>query len=273
VFDHVGIRVSDLEEARRFYETGVGALGFGEPTRGEHFFEWEDLSIGAAGDDRPVTRRLHVGLAAPSREHVDEFWRALTTAGFRDDGSPGLRPQYREDYYGAFVLDPDGNSIEALHHGSLRSDGLLVQHLWVRVRDVDASQSFYETIAPVVGIELWQRTPERVSFGGRGASCSFVHGERPTENVHLAFPAPDNATVDEFHRVAVAAGYEDNGAPGERARYHPGYYGAFVLDPDGNNVEAVCHNRYETGAAGLGPLRLPPIHSTRALRPPDRRAG
>jgi catechol 2,3-dioxygenase-like lactoylglutathione lyase family enzyme len=64
----------------------------------------------------------------------------------------------------------------------------------------------------------------------------------PTESLHVAFAAPDNATVDEFHRAALAAGYRDNGRPGER-RYHPRYYGAFVLDPDGNNIEAVCHNR------------------------------
>ena len=73
---------------------------------------------------------------------------------------------------------------------------------------------------------------------------ALVHdGRPPTENLHLAFGVPDNATVDEFHRVAVAAGYESNGPPGERPVYHAGYYGAFVLDPDGNNVEAVCHNR------------------------------
>jgi predicted lactoylglutathione lyase len=61
--------------------------------------------------------------------------------------------------------------------------------------------------------------------------------------VHLAFKAADRDTVDEFHRVALAAGYRDNGAPGERPQYHPGYYGAFVLDPDGHNVEAVYHER------------------------------
>ena len=61
--------------------------------------------------------------------------------------------------------------------------------------------------------------------------------------MHLAFPAPTNAAVDAFHAAALAAGYRDNGAPGERPVYHAGYYGAFVLDPDGNNVEVVNHNR------------------------------
>ena len=65
----------------------------------------------------------------------------------------------------------------------------------------------------------------------------------PTEAVHLAFPAHENATVDAFHRSLTNAGYCDNGAPGERPVYHRGYYAAFVLDPDGNNVEVVNHNR------------------------------
>jgi len=242
VFDHVTMRVTDLEEARRFYGTAMAALARSEPTTDGHFFEWEDLSISAAREDRALTCGLHVGLAAPSRAHVDEFWRALAGAGFEDNGPPGPRPQYRPDYYAAFVLDPDGNNVEALHHASVRTDGWSIQHVWLRVGDVDESQRFYESVAPIVGVELGERTSDRVSFRGRPGSCSFVQGEQPTANVHLAFPASDNATVDEFHRVAVAAGYRDNGPPGER-RYHPGYYGAFVLDPDGNNVEAVCHNR------------------------------
>ena len=70
-----------------------------------------------------------------------------------------------------------------------------------------------------------------------------VRDERPlTEHVHLAFPADADATVRDFHAAALAAGYEDHGAPGERAVYHPGYYGAFVLDPDGHNIEVVNHN-------------------------------
>lgn len=85
-------------------------------------------------------------------------------------------------------------------------------------------------------------TPERARFVGAGGSFSVVLGA-PTEHLHLAFPARENATVDEFHRVATETGYEDNGAPAERPVYHDGYYGAFVLDPDGNNIEVVNHNR------------------------------
>jgi catechol 2,3-dioxygenase-like lactoylglutathione lyase family enzyme len=86
--------------------------------------------------------------------------------------------------------------------------------------------------------------PGRVQLSGPDYSFSLVRDERPlTEHVHLAFPAREEATVRAFHAAALAAGYEDHGAPGERAVYHPGYYGAFVLDPDGHNVEVVNHNR------------------------------
>ena len=109
VFDHVTIRLSDVEASRRFYERARGQLGYGEPFRGDQFFEWEDLSISAARPDRPVTRNLHLALVArASREEVDAWWEAMIAAGYPDDGAPGLRPEYAPDYYGAFVRDPDG---------------------------------------------------------------------------------------------------------------------------------------------------------------------
>jgi catechol 2,3-dioxygenase-like lactoylglutathione lyase family enzyme len=244
VFDHVTIRASDLDASRRFYALALATLGFGEPSVGGHFFEWNDLSISQSRDNRPLTRNLHLALVAPSREAVDEWWHVMTGAGYEDDGPPGLRPIYRDDYYGAFVLDPDGNSVEAVSLGSPREGDELIDHLWIRVADLAATKRFYETIAPVVGIRIAGERPERFHIATENRSAAFVHDGRPlTENVHLAFPVPDNGTVDEFHRMALAAGYHDNGPPGERPVYHAGYYGAFVLDPDGNNVEAVCHNR------------------------------
>ena len=107
-----------------------------------------------------------------------------------------------------------------------------------------ASRRFYATIAPHAGIALGDEKPGRVQFTGAGYSFSLVDDERPlTEHVHLAFPEREDATVRAFHEAALAAGYADHGGPGERAVYHPGYYGAFVLDPDGHNVEVVNHNR------------------------------
>ena len=240
MFDHVTIRVSDRDASRRFYETLLSPLGLAITNAGEHFDEWDGFGLAQARDDRPVTRGLHVAFTASSRDAVDAAWSAATAAGYESDGEPGLRPQYREDYYGAFVLDPDGNGAEAVHHGEVDRRGP-IDHLWIRVADVAASTGFYETIAPLTGLDVKPRAPDRTQMIGDDGSFSVVLGE-PTRNVHIAFPAPDNATVDEFHRTALAAGYRDNGPPGDR-RYHPGYYGAFVLDPDGNNIEAVCHNR------------------------------
>ena len=244
MFDHVTLRVSDLRDAQRFYSLAMATLGFGESSRGDHFFEWEDLSISAARDDKPVTHNLHLALVARSRAAVDEWWRVMTGAGYRDDGAPGPRPQYHPDYYGGFVLDPDGNSVEAVTIGREREGDNRIDHLWIRVRDLDASKRFYGTIAPVLGLRIAGERTERFHVAAGDRSFALVaDGRAPTENVHLAFPAPDNETVEEFHRVAVDAGYTDNGPPGERPVYHAGYYGAFVLDPDGNNVEAVNHNR------------------------------
>jgi catechol 2,3-dioxygenase-like lactoylglutathione lyase family enzyme len=236
MFDHVTIRVSDLAASRAFYALVFPASPSGEVAE---FVEWGDFSIAQADGENPVTRNLHAGFRARSREEVDAWWRALVDAGYPSDGEPGPRPQYGPDYYGGFVLDPDGNSVEAVHDEPLRTDP--IDHLWIRVRDVAASRRFYETAAGVVGFEV-RPLEDRVQFRDGGGSFSVVP-DTPTENVHIAFPAADRAAVDEFHRRLVEAGYRDNGRPGERPVYHPGYYGAFVLDPDGNNVEAVFHDR------------------------------
>jgi catechol 2,3-dioxygenase-like lactoylglutathione lyase family enzyme len=241
LFDHVTIRVSDRDASQRFYDTVLRPLGFERTHSGRDFTEWDDFSLTQADEEDPVTRRLHVGFVAPSREHVNAFWRVGTEAGYRDDGPPGPRPHYGGDYYGAFLLDPDGNSAEAVHHGGLRQGGV-VDHLWIRVSDVLAAKQFYETVAPHAGFRLRHDSDERAQFAGSSGSFSVVAGT-PTEHLHMAFTAEDNETVERFHRAAIEAGYRDNGPPRERPIYHHGYFGAYVLDPDGNNVEVVNHNR------------------------------
>ena len=235
------LRVSDRAASRRFYETVLAPLGHAISHSGGHFDEWNDFGIAQAREDRPVTQRLHAAFVARSHEEVDAFWHAGMDSGYASDGEPGLRPDYHKDYYGAFLLDPDGNSVEAVYHGRGRRGDNVIDHLWIRATDLDASKRFYEAIAPVLGLRIANVRAERFHVAARNRSFALVRGE-PTANGHIAFPVTDDATVGEFHRVALAAGYRDNGEPGER-RYHPGYYGAFVLDPDGNNIEAVHHNR------------------------------
>ncbi len=241
MFDHVTVRVSDRVASERFYELALSTLGIEKTSTVEYGAEWDDFSLVQATPESPVTRRLHIGFAAPSPEHVGEFWHAGTEAGYREDGAPGPRPHYRDDYYGSFLIDPDGNSAEAVHHGAMRRDGW-IDHLWIRVADRAASRAFYETIAPYAGFRLESDLPDRTRFAGESGSFSIVDG-KATEHLHMAFPAGDDAQVHAFHDAATSAGYRDNGEPGERPEYHAGYYGAFVLDPDGNNVEVVNHNR------------------------------
>ena len=220
MFDHVTIRVSDRPVSQAFYRAVLSTLGVEQSYERRRLRGVARLLAGGGDDDKPVTRGLHIGFVAPSREHVDEFWRAGTAAGYRDDGSPGARPQYSETYYGAFLLDPDGNSAEAVHHRSLRRDGC-VDHLWIRVADVSAARAFYETVAPHAGFRFvrQRQEPERAQFAGESGSFSVVAGT-PTENLHVAFPADDDEAVRRFHAAATAAGYRDNGAPGERPVYH-----------------------------------------------------
>jgi catechol 2,3-dioxygenase-like lactoylglutathione lyase family enzyme len=240
MFDHVTIRVSDRAASRRFYETVLG-----EPTYAGHDFdEWKDFSLTQEDDAHPVTSHLHVGFAAPSRDDVDAFWRRGVEAGYRSDGEPGPRPQYNPDYYGGFLLDPDGNSVESVH-GRRTEEGPPIDHLWLGVADLEASRRFYETIAPVLGLRVGEGDLPGYVFVARERRhfALIADGRPPTENVHLAFPVSSDEAVAEFHHVATAAGYRDNGGPGERPEYHAGYVGAFVLDPNGWNVEAVNHRR------------------------------
>jgi len=243
MLDHVTIRVADRAASEEFYDTVLPIVGLAKTYSGDDFAEWGDYSIIAASADAPPTKRLHIAFFTPERAEVDAFWQAGTAAGYRSDGEPGPRPQYSPDYYGAFLLDPDGSSVEAVSHNGAKARGA-IDHLWIRVSDVTAALDFYAAIAELTGFALADdERPELVRFRAASrSSFSLVRGT-PTERVHLGFPAATRELVDEFHRVATAAGYRDNGPPGERPVYHQGYYAAFVLDPDGNNIELVNHGR------------------------------
>lgn len=130
--------------------------------------------------------------------------------------------------------------------------GRLIDHIQLVVKDLPASQAFYEAVFKVL----------KVPMGGKGdsyfwadelfvstADSEAAHGEL-TGRHHLAFQAQDRAMVEAFHKAALAAGGKDNGGPGERP-YHPGYYAAFVIDPDGNNIEAVYHGEAKRSAPSV----------------------
>jgi catechol 2,3-dioxygenase-like lactoylglutathione lyase family enzyme len=124
--------------------------------------------------------------------------------------------------------------------------GRLFDHVHLRVSDLDQSKRFYKAVLEAVGRELISEGEDYFA-----ADELFVSADGPpTEGLHFAFQAPDRETVQRVHEAALSAGGRDNGAPGERD-YHPGYYAAYALDPDGNNVEAVYHGPVRRSAESV----------------------
>jgi catechol 2,3-dioxygenase-like lactoylglutathione lyase family enzyme len=122
----------------------------------------------------------------------------------------------------------------------------VLDHVGVPVSDFEQSKRFYAQALSPLGYELiMEPRPYAAGFGRRGKPDFWIAQGDPGQAFHIAFAAEDRATVDAFYEEAIAAGGRDNGGPGLRPHYHASYYGAFVLDPDGNNIEAVCHKPAE----------------------------
>lgn len=124
----------------------------------------------------------------------------------------------------------------------------IFDHVGITVSDLARATRFYDVALAPLGIRELMRIPDAVTrrgdvlgYGGARPEFWLSQGPRTVPHVHLAFVAASRAAVDAFHAAALAAGGADNGPPGIRAHYHPDYYGAFVLDPDGHNIEACCH--------------------------------
>jgi catechol 2,3-dioxygenase-like lactoylglutathione lyase family enzyme len=130
--------------------------------------------------------------------------------------------------------------------------GRLIDHLHLVVRDIDASKRFYRAVLGVLDIPLGGEEADYLWADELFISSTNSKAAQgvPTGRAHFAFQGKDRAMVDRFHAEAIRAGGKDNGAPGERP-YHPGYYAAFVLDPDGNNVEVVYHGPAKQSAKAI----------------------
>jgi catechol 2,3-dioxygenase-like lactoylglutathione lyase family enzyme len=124
--------------------------------------------------------------------------------------------------------------------------GRLIDHIHLRVSDLEASRRFYRAVLQALGREVTSESPHHLSSD----ELWVDRADGPISRVHLAFQASDRDAVHVFHAAALANGGRDNGAPGERS-YHPGYCAAFALDPDGHNIEAVFHGPAERTAAAV----------------------
>ena len=185
MFARVTVTASDLAASRQFYTTVLAALP------GE---QWDSFAL-VEGE---ATRHLHLAFAAPSREDVDAFWQAGVDAGYPSDGEPGPRPQYTPDYYGGFLLDPDGNSVEAVHRPGRTETGPAIDHLWLGVVDLAASRSFWEDVAPSLALEVGDgRWPGYVFVARDRRHLALIDdGRPPTKNVGIAIAGPDGTAVD-----------------------------------------------------------------------------
>ena len=118
----------------------------------------------------------------------------------------------------------------------------MLDHIGLIVHDYDRSKAFYQAALAPLGYELVMEMGDWAGFGWGGKPQLLIKGGSSTSPaVHIAFSAEDRETVQAFYDAALAAGAKDNGAPGLRPEYHENYFGAFVLDPDGHNIEVVCH--------------------------------
>jgi len=199
MFVRVEIRAEDLAASQRFYATVLGAVPIAATERDAdgRGIAWRDFAVVQSDAAHPATRGLHLGFAVPDRAAVDAFWEAGVGAGYRDDGPPGPRPQYVHDYYGAFLLDPDGNSAEAVHYGEVRAEGA-VDHLWIRVADLAAARDWYAALAPTAGWRVRDSGGRRahVERADGDGSFALVADERPaTQHAHVAVAAPDPASA------------------------------------------------------------------------------
>jgi predicted lactoylglutathione lyase len=184
VFAAVTVTASELGASSRFYETALEAIGLAPDA-------WREFRLRAAGDAHGVTTGLHIAFVTRARDQVDAFWQAGVDAGYGSDGAPGPRPVYGDSYYGGFLLDPDGNSAEAVFHGRERIGPAVVDHLWIGVSDLAASRRFWEALAPPLGLTLYGERPERFHVRDEHRSFALVADGRPaTRNLALAFPTP-----------------------------------------------------------------------------------
>jgi catechol 2,3-dioxygenase-like lactoylglutathione lyase family enzyme len=190
VFACVTIGASDRAASRAFYETVLGPLGR-VVSSSPHADRVGELAIEPSGPSRPTTRHLHLAFVTRSRDEVDRFWRAGVDAGYPSDGAPGLRPVYASGYYGGFLLDPDGNSVEAVYHGAERRGPSVIDHLWIRVADLARTRAFWSALVPALGLEIRGERPERFHVASADRSFALVQDGAPTEHVGLAFAAAD----------------------------------------------------------------------------------
>lgn len=264
MFSHLTVGYNDRAKSEVFYAAVMPCLGLPLQSQSPHYIAYGSaadtppwLFVLNPFDDRAATcgNGFHVAFLAESRDAVDRFHHQALAAGGADEGAPGLRPHYSADYYAAYVRDPVGNKLQAVCYldGREASEiGRIVSHITLGADDPERAQRFYEPVFSELGYVrlLDEESPgEDIAFGIAGKQVPVTFIQRPFDGQaasrgngqHAAFVAQTRDAVDRFHAAALRLGGRDDGAPGVRPDYHASYYAAYVFDPAGNKLQAVCH--------------------------------
>ncbi len=265
MFTHITFGTNDRPRAEAFYAAVLPALGLKLVESAEAFFAYArdeksrpTLEINPPFDGLPATwsNGFHVALLARDEAAVQAFHAAALAAGGGDEGAPGLRPDYAPDYYAAYVRDPDGNKLQAVHYLEGREAGPcgdVISHVTIGSNDLERSRGFYEEMLAALGLErlLAEETPgEDFAFGQAGTQLPILYLQKPFDGrpatwgngTHVSFDAQTRQAVRAFHEKALALGGSDDGPPGLRPHYHGDYYAAYVRDPEGNKLQAYCRH-------------------------------
>lgn len=264
MFSHFTLGSNDLQRSEKFYDKLMptlqqkrlhadyvaGLLMYGpENSRFPHLF------LAKPFDNLPATwsNGFHIAFNASSTASVDQFYAAAMRLGGIDEGKPGRRPHYANDYYAAYVRDPDGNKLQAVFYLDGRKQaptGQWISHITIGHHALADATKFYTAIFKPLGIIAVEQASdyESTGYGIDGYDLPIVYlqpsfdGRAATwgNGTHTAFTAPNREAVHQFHAAAIANGGCNDGAPGLRPHYSKNYYAAYARDPIGNKLQAVC---------------------------------
>ena len=262
MFSHFTLGSNNLKRAKSFYETVLAPLEWvfhGQNDAlmrfGSEDKDFPHLFICTPYDGLPATwsNGFHIAFNADSSQRVDAFYAAAISNGGIDEGKPGLRPHYAEDYYGAYVRDPDGNKLQAVCYENTRSHASrnsVISHITLGLADLDRERRFYDATLATLGLANLpdEGDEQSVGYGYQNADLPVVYvqpafdGRPPTwgNGTHVAFHAETHQQVQAFHDAALSQGGSSDGEPGFRPEYTHPYYACYVRDAVGNKLQAVC---------------------------------
>ena len=276
---HMTLGSNDLEKAASFYDAVMPTLRHARaPISLDNFLAYAPISGVSSGnatgqvdstgriapflcDCRPYDGQpasygngFHIAWVAADKAAVEAFHAAALAHGGSDEGSPGYRPHYSADYYGAYVRDPDRNKIQAVFYENGRQagpGGMILSHVVLPFDDLKAGLAFYEPVFATLGLERLRSSEspgEDYAFSRGGAELPVVFVQRPFDGrpatrgngQHVSFFAEASAMVDDFYKTVLGLGGRGDGPPGIRPAYTQPYYAAYIRDPAGTKIQAVC---------------------------------